>query len=63
MIKTSVLKEAGIDATWNEKFRIMPIDATSNFTFTALGANFMTDDFLGESKMLNIDDLTNGKYE
>ena len=63
MVKTSIKKEAGTEATWNERFRIMPIDPTSNFTFTALSSNFMSDQLLGASKMFNIDDLSNGKYE
>ena len=63
MVKTSIKKEAGVEATWNEKFRIMPVDPSSNFTFTALSSNFVSDFFLGESTMLNIDELSNGKYE
>ena len=57
MFKTTVKKNAGLNATWNERFRLKPLRKPNQIFFQAFGKRLITDDFIGETNRLKLADL------
>jgi len=60
MFKTTVKKKAGNEAVWNERFDLKPLRSPNEIYFQVFAKNLITDEFMGETKMLKLDDLELG---
>ena len=57
MFNTTVKSNAGLNATWNERFRLKPLKKPNELFFQAFGKKLITDDFIGETNRLKLSDL------
>ena len=57
MFKSTVKKSAGLNATWNERFRLKPLRDPNEIFLQVFAANVLTDQFIGESGIVKFKDL------
>jgi hypothetical protein len=60
MYKTTVKKKGGKDPVWNERFELAPLRRPNELYFQVFASNIITDEFIGETKMLKLDELELG---
>ena len=63
MFKTTVKKRAGLNASWNERFRLKPLRQPNELFLQAFASNLITDDFIGETGMVKLNELGLGQVE
>ena len=63
MYKTTVKKDAGLNATWNERFRLKPLREPNEIFLQVFANGLITDQFVGESGMLKLKNLDLGTHE
>jgi hypothetical protein len=57
MFKSTVKKSAGLNATWNERFRLKPLRDPNEIFLQVFAGNVLTDQFIGESGVVKFKDL------
>ena len=63
MFKTTVKKRAGLNASWNERFRLKPLRQPNELFLQAFASNLITDDFIGETGMVKLNEIGLGQVE
>ena len=57
MFKTTVAKNAGLNATWNERFRLKPIVQPNELFLQCFAKKIITDTFIGETPSFKLNEL------
>ena len=59
-MQTTVFKNAGRTAVWNQVFKLRPLDGSAEIVFRAYAKGLLKDSSIGETAWLRLDDLPEG---